>query len=84
VRRRRRLEDRQHQFADHRGGPVHVDAQVVPRLVRGDRQVHRHRVQEAPEALGIDAEGPDGVNDGLEPLRRRSGIVSTVAPVSKR
>ena len=36
-----RLEDRQHHLADHRGRAVHVAAQVVPRLVALDGEVHR-------------------------------------------
>ena len=63
---RERLEDRQHHLADDRGRPVHVAEQIVVGLVRVDRQVHRHRTQEAAEAVGVDVEAADGVHDRLQ------------------
>ena len=61
-----RLEDRQHHLADHRGRPVHVAEQVVPGLVGLDGEVHGHRAQEPAEAVGVDVEGPDRVDHGLQ------------------
>ncbi len=61
-----RLEDRQHHLADHGGRAVHVAEQVVPGRVARDRQVHRHRPQEAPEALGVDVERAHGVHHRLQ------------------
>ena len=60
------FEDGQHHLADDRGRAVHVAAQVRPRLVAGDGEVHRHRAQEAAEALRVDGEGAHGVHDRLE------------------
>ena len=56
----------QHHLADDCRGSVHVAEQVVVGLVRVDRQVHRHRTKEAPEAVGVDVEAADGVHDGFE------------------
>ncbi len=60
------LEDRQHHLADDGCRAVHVDEQVVPGVVRLDGEVHRHRAQEAAEALRIDGEGAHRVDDRLQ------------------
>jgi hypothetical protein len=61
--RAQRLQHRQHHLADHRGRALHVPQQVVPRLVPGGGQIHRHRPVEAVEALRGNAHGADRVAD---------------------
>ena len=79
-----RLEDRQHHLADHRRRAVHVDEQVVPGLVRGDGEVHRHRSQEPAEAVGVDVERAHGVHDGLQHrIVRRAAVEVGEEPVAE-
>ena len=59
-----RLEHRQHHLPDHRRRTLHVVAEVLPGLVRGPGQVHRHGAEEAVEALRLDAAGDHRVHDG--------------------
>ena len=52
-----RLEHGQHHLPDHCRRALHVVAQVFPGLIRGRRQIHGHGVEEAVEALRVDARG---------------------------
>ena len=68
-------EHRQHLQADHRGGAVHVDGEVVERRVLGDRGVHPHRRHEVREVLPVDVVAADGVGErGEHGVRRRSAV----------
>ena len=87
-----RLEDRQHHLADHRRRAVHVDQQIVVGLVACDGEVHRHRAQEAAEAVGVDVEGrarcapppsAPGRRSARRRGRRRSGRRSRRGRVSR-
>ena len=59
----RRLKDGQHHFADHGCRTIHVDEEVIPRLILLDRQVHRHAAQESTKASLVDLAGLYGVDD---------------------
>ena len=61
-----RAEHGQHLQPDHRGRPVHVDAEVVEGLVAGHDEVHGHRVHEVLEVAMGDAVAVDGVGEGRD------------------
>jgi hypothetical protein len=70
-----RAENRQHHGADDGRGALHVVEQVVVARVRGDRQIHRHAVQERREVVRVQGERVDRVQ------HRRQQRVVDVGPV---